>query len=115
MSNEPIRRRYALVGTGSRARMYLYEIAGPHSPFAELVAISDANPGRAELARAQVENRGAAAPAVIAPADLGATVRREGIDTVIVTTPDATHADYVVAALDAGADAIVEKPLTTTV
>ena len=115
MSKEPARRRYALVGTGSRARMYLREIAGPQAAFAELVAIADANPGRAELARALVESCGGAAPAVLAPADLAATVQAEGIDTVIVTTPDATHADYVVAALDAGADAIVEKPLTTTV
>ena len=84
-------------------------------PFAELVAIADANPGRAGLARDLVEARGAAAPAVLDPADLAAAVRSEGIDTVIVTTPDATHADFVVAALDAGADAIVEKPLTTTV
>ena len=42
-------------------------------------------------------------------------MRSEAIDTVIVTTPDATHADFVVAALDAGADAVVEKPLTTSV
>ena len=51
MPDDPARRRYALVGTGSRARMYLSEIAGPHAGFAELVAISDANAGRTELAR----------------------------------------------------------------
>ncbi|HEX5856558.1 MAG TPA: Gfo/Idh/MocA family oxidoreductase [Microbacterium sp.] len=115
MSNQPARRRYALVGTGSRARMYLHEIAGPHAGFAELVTIADANRGRAELARAQFEDRGAVAPAVVGPEELADTVRTERIDTVIVTTPDATHADFVVAALDAGADAIVEKPLTTSV
>lgn len=41
-------------------------------------------------------------------------MRRLGVDRVIVTTPDVFHADYVVAALEAGADAVVEKPLTTT-
>ena len=40
------RTRYALVGTGSRAQMYLDAIAGPHAAVAELVAWSDTNPGR---------------------------------------------------------------------
>ena len=35
-------------------------------------------------------------------------------DFVIVTTVDATHADYIVRALEAGCDVITEKPLTTT-
>ncbi len=33
-------------------------------------------------------------------------------DRVIVTTPDYTHADYIVAALEAGVDVVTEKPLT---
>ena len=41
-------------------------------------------------------------------------MREHGIDRVIVTSPDWTHADHVVAALEAGADVIVEKPLTTS-
>ena len=35
-------------------------------------------------------------------------------DAVIVATPDATHADYIVAALERGLDVISEKPMTST-
>src|SRR5690606_29132826 len=40
------RTRYALIGAGSRARMYIDAIAGPHADIAELVAWSDTNVGR---------------------------------------------------------------------
>ncbi len=108
------RRRYALVGTGSRSQMYLDAIAGPHADVAELVAWADRNPGRLDYSLSRPGREALGDPARFDPADLGAVVREHRIDRVIVTTPDHTHADYVVAALDAGADAIVEKPLTTT-
>jgi len=105
--------RYALVGTGSRASMYLGALAGAHRADGELVAIGDTNPGRVAVHTRRLEAAGLAAPESFDPADLHETVRRLGIDRVIVTTPDRFHADYVVAALRAGADAVVEKPLTT--
>ncbi|MGB9965807.1 Gfo/Idh/MocA family protein [Halobacterium hubeiense] len=37
-----------------------------------------------------------------------------GVDAVVVTTPNAYHEQYVVAALDAGADVLCEKPLANT-
>lgn len=115
MSNPSSRLRYALIGTGSRAGMYVHEITGPKSSVAELVAISDSNAGRAEVFRRRVLAAGAPDPLVVEPASLGETVRAQNIDRVIVTTPDATHAEYIEIALEAGADVIVEKPLTTSV
>ncbi|MDO9397258.1 MAG: Gfo/Idh/MocA family oxidoreductase [Herbiconiux sp.] len=106
------RHRYALVGTGSRAQMYLDAIAGVHSDVAELVAWTDTNPGRQEWSLQQRSTLGA--PARFEPDALAEAVHEHGIERVIITSPDSTHADYIVAALDAGADAIVEKPLTTT-
>lgn len=114
MSHSSSRLRYALIGTGSRAGMYVHEITGPKSSVAELVALADSNPGRAEVFRQRVLAAGAPDPLVIEPAALAETVRAHDIDRVIVTTPDATHAQYIEAALDAGADVIVEKPLTTS-
>lgn len=108
------RTRYALVGSGSRAQMYLGAIAGPHADVAELVAWGDTNSGRLDWSQSRLEAAGMPAPARFDPAELGAAVAEHRIDRVIVTTPDATHADYIVAALAAGADAVVEKPLTTT-
>jgi predicted dehydrogenase len=108
------RTRYALVGTGSRAQMYLDAIAGPHADVAELVAWADTNPGRLDWYDARLRDAGIPSPVRFAPNELTAAVRRERIDRVIVTSPDWTHADFVVAALEGGADVIVEKPLTTS-
>lgn len=106
------RLRYALIGTGSRAQMYLDAIAGPHTEHAELVAVGDTNPGRVEWSLQQHPALGT--PVRFEPDGLAEVVRTLRVDRVIVTTPDLTHADYIVAALSAGADVVVEKPLTTT-
>ncbi|MER5433506.1 Gfo/Idh/MocA family oxidoreductase [Streptomyces sp. NPDC002588] len=106
--------RHALVGTGSRARLYIDAMTGVHARVADLVAWSDTNPGRLDVHERRVREAGAAVPARFAPGALAEAVDEHRIDRVVVTTPDHTHADLVVAALEAGADAVVEKPLTTT-
>ena len=105
--------RLALIGTGGRSEMYIRAIFGKHSDTAELVAFSDVNPGRVEFYQRLIQELGAPGPvASFNPADLTAFVRANNIDRVVVTTPDCTHADYIVEALKAGADVVVEKPLT---
>jgi predicted dehydrogenase len=49
------------------------------------------------------------------PEDFAAMLAKERIDVVVVCTPDHTHADYVVAALEAGCDVVTEKPMTTDI
>jgi predicted dehydrogenase len=105
-------KNYALVGVGSRAQMYLEAIAGEHADVARLVAWADTNPGR--MAWSAERFPGLGDPVVFGLDVLADTVREHDIDTVIITTPDATHAHYIVTALEAGADVVVEKPLTTT-
>lgn len=105
-------KNYAIVGVGSRAQMYLEAIAGVHSDVARLVAWADTNPGRLEWSAARFPALGD--PVAFPLDELARVVRERAIDSVIVTTPDATHADYIVTALEAGADVVVEKPLTTT-
>ncbi len=46
--------RYALIGSGHRAQMYLDAIAGPHADVAELVALLDVNPARREFHRDRI-------------------------------------------------------------
>ena len=104
--------RYALVGVGSRAQMYLDAIAGDHADVASLVAWSDPNPGRLDWSQARVPALGE--PARFDPSELARVVEQLRVDRVIVTSPDSTHARHIVTALDAGADVIVEKPLTTS-
>ncbi len=105
--------RIALIGTGGRSEMYIRAIFGKHAETAELVAFSDVNPGRVEFYQKLIQELGAPGPvASFDPADLTAFIQGNNIDRVVVTTPDYTHADYIVEALRAGADVVVEKPLT---
>ncbi|MGG5752180.1 Gfo/Idh/MocA family protein [Zafaria sp. Z1313] len=108
------RTRYVIVGTGNRCQMYIEAILGEHADVAELVALADTNPGRVEYYTDVIEQTHGATIGSFDPAELAAYVRGNGIDAVVITTPDFTHADLVCTALEAGADAIVEKPLTTT-
>src|SRR5690606_37044897 len=59
------RLRYALVGSGSRAQMYLDALATTHADVAELVAWTDTNPGRQDWSLAQHPELGT--PARFAP------------------------------------------------
>jgi predicted dehydrogenase len=108
------RRRYVIVGTGSRSRMYQDAIEKAYQEHAELVGLCDTNPGRMELARARSTANGAKPPSAYAPADFERMLRENRASTVIVTTMDSTHSEYIVRALDAGCDVITEKPMTTT-
>lgn len=112
------RRRYAVLGTGHRAGMYVGAITGAHSDVAELVAWCDTNPGRMAFYDAEVgEALGLAGPAGLpqyGPHDLERMIREQRVDVVIVTTPDSRHAEHVARVQATGADVVVEKPLTTT-
>jgi predicted dehydrogenase len=108
------RRRIAQVGLGSRARMFTTAITGKFRDTNELVAVSDTNAGRLAVAAKTITATGASKPKPYLAADFDRMIRETKPQTVIVTTPDATHDDYIVRALDAGCDVITEKPMTTT-
>jgi predicted dehydrogenase len=102
-------RRYAVVGTGSRAGMYVDAMTGPHSDVAVPVAWCDTNEARMALYDERV------LPRVVRhyhPSELGRMLAEESVDVVVVTSPDHTHAEVVTTALDAGVDVVCEKPLT---
>ncbi|MBL9205239.1 MAG: Gfo/Idh/MocA family oxidoreductase [Opitutaceae bacterium] len=107
------RRRYAIVGNGSRSIMYQEAIERDFREHAELVALCDLNPGRLELARARSQQLGGRTPPAFVAADFERMIAATKPDIVIVTTIDGTHDDYIVRAMDAGCDVISEKPLTT--
>ncbi|WP_405666464.1 Gfo/Idh/MocA family oxidoreductase [Streptomyces sp. NBC_01166] len=110
------RRRYAVAGTGHRAGMYVAALSGDHADVGELVAWLDPNPARIDWYDTEVGRaRGLDGPARLprwAPDGLEAMIDAQRVDTVIVTSPDHTHASLVDRALRAGADVVVEKPLT---
>ncbi|MFE1665336.1 Gfo/Idh/MocA family protein [Microbacterium sp. P02] len=105
-------RRYALVGAGARASMYVGAITGDYAEIATLAAICEPNPVRAAHYLGTVAERTGATPSTWHPDRLEEMIRTERIDRVIVTARDDLHAEIIVRALDAGADVVVEKPLT---
>jgi predicted dehydrogenase len=96
-----------VIGTGARAQQLID--AAQQVPGVEVVAICDAYTGRA--ARAQARTGGKAAIAK----DGRDLLAQPGVDAVIVGTPDHLHKAMTMAALDAGKDVYVEKPMTYTV
>ena len=78
----------------------------------ELVAILEPNPVRAAHHVDRVVERGYGAPTTWQPDDLEEMIRGERIDRVIVAARDDLHASLIVRSLNAGADVVVEKPLT---
>ncbi|MEZ0218521.1 MAG: Gfo/Idh/MocA family protein [Rariglobus sp.] len=107
--------RYALVGAGGRAPMFLDPIADTYRDHCELVGLCDISSIRMTWHRRRLASAYGTppAPAYVA-ADFDRMLIEQKPDTVIVCTPDYTHHDYIVRALDFGADVISEKPLTTS-
>jgi predicted dehydrogenase len=114
-SRQPVRRWYAVVGTGARARMYVEALASTHSDAGTVVAWCDPSPTRMSFHDEVLRRAGLPAPTRYPPERFAELLHEARPDAVIVTSPDATHHGYVVAALRAGRDVVVEKPLTTNV
>lgn len=107
------RKRYAVVGTGSRCNMFIDAITGRFADQAELVGLCDTNPTRLAYWRRKVSDAaGGEVPTFTADA-FEEMVRETRPDAVIVTTVDAEHHHYIIRALELGCDAITEKPMTT--
>ncbi len=99
-------KRYALAGASSRALgMYARPIVErfPHS--AQLVGIYDINSVRAQYVSHACGN-------VPVYASFDEMIGQARPDCVIVTTVDRYHHEYIIRSLEAGCDAITEKPMT---
>jgi predicted dehydrogenase len=94
--------------------MYLDAMAGEHRDDAELVGLVEPNPGRLEVHLGWLSQAGLDVDGIITgnPDALERILSETHADRVIITSPDYTHAELIVRSLDAGADVVVEKPLT---
>ena len=105
-------KKYALVGTGGRAGMYIAAIGGQWKETATLVAFCDTNHTRMQYANQLLKNEGGAPVSTWHASQFEEMIRETRPDVIIVTTMDRTHDDYIVRALHAGCDVITEKPMT---
>jgi predicted dehydrogenase len=110
---EPRRKRFAIVGVGGRSYMFQRALYGNFAQYGELVGICDVNPGRLKRAQEYAETNGQAIPPAFEALDFDKMVAETKPETVIVTTVDGFHHQYIVRALELGCDAITEKPMTT--
>ncbi|HET8843141.1 MAG TPA: Gfo/Idh/MocA family oxidoreductase [Ktedonobacteraceae bacterium] len=108
------KKRYALVGTGSRARMFIDALITAYRDVAELVAFCDLSAVRMDWYNTYLQKTAGLPPLPTYSAEQFATmIEQTRPDTVIVTTIDSTHHHYIIQAMEAGCDVITEKPMTT--
>ncbi|HEX6291023.1 MAG TPA: Gfo/Idh/MocA family oxidoreductase [Herpetosiphonaceae bacterium] len=109
----PERKRYAIVGLGSRSRMFTTAILKDYSERAELVAFCDVNQTRMDYYNQYYAETLSARPVpTYRPQDFERMLDEQRVDTVIVTSIDRTHHRYIMWAMELGRDVITEKPMT---
>ncbi len=106
-------RRLAVAGVGSRGEWWVREIARRFSGRIEIVGMCDRNPGRARRLAGLIAEHGQK-PALYGADAYGRMLAEQKPDVVLVAVPDKDHGAYAVAAMRAGADALVEKPLAAS-
>lgn len=105
------RKTYVAVGTGGRIPMFLDPIVDTYRQDCELVGLCDPSEVRSTYHQQRLV-RDYGVPAVPTYADFSQMMRETRPEVVIVCTPDCHHHEYIVEALEFGADVICEKPLT---
>lgn len=100
--------RIAIVGTGSRALgMWSKSVAEDYGDAVEYVGLCDVNPGRLEYFKKEA---GFNCPTFT---NFEKMMKEVKPDTLIVTTVDATHSEFIIKGMEMGANIITEKPMTT--
>ena len=108
-----MKKRYVLVGTGSRCSMYLDAIAKDFADVAEICALCDTNQTRMNFRRDQLKEKFGIGPLpTYKAADFDKMIADIKPDKVIVTSMDRTHHKYICRAMELGCDVVTEKPMT---
>ncbi|MEX0654593.1 MAG: Gfo/Idh/MocA family oxidoreductase [Phycisphaeraceae bacterium] len=108
------RKRYVVVGTGGRSRMFIDAIYKTYAEHAELVGLCDVSATRMAHWNRHIVDKLAGEPVPAYPADAFDRMIAEcKPDVVIVTTVDAYHHQYIIRAMELGCDVVSEKPMTT--
>jgi predicted dehydrogenase len=102
------RKRVALVGTGIRGvTMWGTGVAKPYADLVEFVGLCDINRKRVEVGKQII------GVDCITFTDFDRMVKETKPETIIVTTKDSTHDQFIIRAMELGCDVITEKPMTT--
>lgn len=108
-----VRRRYAIVGTGARAVMYVDALCGTYRETNELVALCDVSPSRMAFHNSRLAHKfDIDELATYDASEFDRMVKETRPDVVIVTTVDGFHHRYIIRAMELGCDVLTEKPMT---
>lgn len=103
--------RIGMIGTGDRAQALLNDIVkAAKTENAQVTAICDVWKRNRENTAAKVEKAFGAAPQTFTRYEQLLALR--DVDAVVVATPDFSHAPILLAALEAGKDVYIEKPMS---
>ena len=106
-------KKYVLVGTGVRSSMYLESLAGNFKDAGVIAAVCDTNLTRMKYWVDYLhDNYGLPPLPMYKAAEFDRMIGEIKPDTVIVTTVDRTHHQYICRAMELGCDVISEKPMT---
>ena len=102
------KKKIAMIGTGVRGiGFWGKRVVDNYSDIVEFVGLCDINPGRLELAKSHM---GVNCPVFT---DFDQMMTQTKPELVIVTTMDSTHHEFIIKAMEYGADVLSEKPMTT--
>jgi len=102
-----------LMGSGGRGSHVTRRVHAQGN--AAIVALADVNPARFAVARKNIGLDESNQPAPTEYRDFRALLDRKDIDAVVIGSPDHWHVPMTIAAVQAGKDVYVEKPLTHNV
>jgi predicted dehydrogenase len=108
------RLRVGVIGTGWYGKCNLFRLLQV-APSAEVVSLCDVDSAMLANAAARVAERQASRKTPRTYADYRKMLAERDLDLVIVATPDHWHALPTIAAIEAGADVYVEKPISVDV
>jgi predicted dehydrogenase len=107
------KKRYAIVGTGSRSGMFIDALTTTYRDMSEIVAFCDLSQTRMNWYNQRLSAIAGLSPVPTYQAsDFDRMIAETRPDTVIVTTIDGTHHIYIIRAMELGCDVISEKPMT---
>lgn len=104
--------RYALVGTGGRASFFYTAIIQSFQESAQLVAFCDTNQTRMNVANDRLQELGVARLPTFKAHEFDRMIEVTRPETIIVTTIDRTHHQYIIRAMELGCNVLTEKPMT---
>ncbi|MBL7200508.1 MAG: Gfo/Idh/MocA family oxidoreductase [Anaerolineae bacterium] len=108
-----MKKRYAIVGVGGRARMYYTALDTRYADTSELVGLCDGNQTRMDYAnQSRGELFGADPVKTYGMHQFEQLIDEQKPDVVIVTSIDRTHHTYIIRSMELGCDVISEKPMT---